>query len=364
MKQLAIAATLAGGLATGAQGGGVDRSGQPLGAIFTPGNYIEFSFATVNPEVTGTQNGSGASSGNQAIGFGDVGMTAKFAVSEKLDFALIFDRPFGADIAYPTSTGYFAAGAEAELTTSAVSAVTRYKFGNGFSAHAGLRYQSYYSRATVPFVGNWTGTSSADFSFGYLAGVAYERPEMALRVALTYFSKIGHDLPTIEDSVLGAGRASILSVETPQAVNLDFQTGVAPGTLVFGGVRWVNWSDFSIAPDDYVTLAGGQPLVEFENDTFTYTLGVGRQLTENWSVALTAVHEPGHGGFQSNLRPVDGQSALGLGVTYMQEGFNIQAGLQHIWLGDATTTIDEVNPIAEFEDNTALAFGLKMGFSF
>ena len=37
-------------------------------------------------------------------------------------------------------------------------------------------------------------------------------------------------------------------VDTPQSVQLDFQTGVAPKTLVFGYVRWVDWSEFSISP--------------------------------------------------------------------------------------------------------------------
>ena len=37
-------------------------------------------------------------------------------------------------------------------------------------------------------------------------------------------------------------------LETPQSVQLDFQTGVAPKTLVFGYVRWVDWTEFNVTP--------------------------------------------------------------------------------------------------------------------
>ena len=45
------------------------------------------------------------------------------------------------------------------------------------------------------------------------------------------------------------------------------------------------------------------------------------------------------------------------------EVVDVQAGVQHIWIGDATTA---VGPAAggEFEDNTAVGFGVKVGYTF
>lgn len=372
MKHLGMVATIATALGAPALAGGVDRSGQPIGIIFESGNYIEFSFASVAPDISGIQSiplspasPAGADSGDQARGYGYMGLGLKFGVTDNIDVALIYDQPFGASVAYPVGTGFYAMGASANLRADAFTAIGRYRFGGGFSAYAGLREQSFGAEAMVPFVSGYSGSTDTDHSFGYLLGAAYERPEMALRVALTYFSKVSHDLTATENSgALGGGRVSALTVETPQSVNLDFQTGIAPGTLVFGGVRWANWSDFDITPDDYKTLTSGRSLVSYDDDTFTYTLGIGRQLSENWALALTATHEPSTGGFRSNLNPTDGRSALGLGVTYTQDGFKLQAGLQHIWIGGGTTSLDGVNPAAEFEDNTALAFGMKAGFSF
>jgi len=49
---------------------------------------------------------------------------------------------------------------------------------------------------------------------------------------------------------------------------------------------------------------------------------------------------------------------VGLGGTYTSGNMKVTGGLQYIMIGDATTTIG-----AQFDDNTALAFGLKLGFT-
>ena len=73
--------------------------------------------------------------------------------------------------------------------------------------------------------------------------------------------------------------------------------------------------------------------------------------------------QPGTGGFKSNLFPPDGRTAVGMGVTYTQDNFKLQAGLQHVWFGDGTTQLGGA-PAGEFTDNTAVAFGMKAGFTF
>ncbi len=376
MKNLIAAATAASLAATAGYAGGVDRSGQGIAPIFEDGNSLEFSFTSVNPSVSGTQllpnppfSGTpGSSSGGMANTYGHTGMAFKFDSSDSFSTAFIYEEPFGADVTYPMGTGYFASiggSSIARLNSDSFTGIGRYKFGGGFSVHGGVRVQKFDANAMIPFVFGYTGATSTDTGYGYLVGAAYERPDIALRVALTYNSSIKHELATNESSLRlpPGGPSTITTAETPESINLDFQTGVAPGTLVFGGVRYVNWSDFVIAPAHYGTLTGGLPLVSFADDTITYTLGVGRQLNENWSIALSAVHEPATGGLKSNLAPTDGRSAIGIGAIYRQDGFKLQAGIQHIWIGDANTNVFGFTG-GSFTDNTALAFGLKAGFTF
>ncbi len=366
MKNLLAAATAASLAATAGYAGGVDRSGQGIAPIFEDGNYIEFSFTSVNPSVSGTGVfvTPGAMSGDMANSYGYTGMALKFDANDSFSTAFIYEEPFGADVNYPVGTGYFAAGSTANLNSDSFTGIGRYKFGGGFSVHGGVRVQKFDANAMIPFIAGYTGATSTDTGYGYLVGAAYERPEIALRVALTYNSSIKHKLATAESSFLlpPGGPSTTTTIETPESINLDFQTGVAPGTLVFGGVRYVNWSDFVIAPAHYTFLTG-VPLVSFADDTITYTLGVGRQLDENWSIAVSAVHEPATGGLKSNLAPTDGRSAIGLGGIYQQDGFKLQAGIQHIWIGDANTNVFGFTG-GSFTDNTALAFGLKAGFTF
>ena len=151
------------------------------------------------------------------------------------------------------------------------------------------------------------------------------------------------------------GTAGDLSAKMPESVNLDFQTGVAANTLVFGSVRWAGWSDASITD----TLAG--ELVSYDEDTVSYTLGVGRKFSDTLSGALTVGYEKAQGGAASNLSPTDGNMSFGIGATYaMGNGMELTGGVRYVIPGDATTeTIGAV-----FEDNSAVAIGLKVAYSF
>lgn len=367
MIRVSLAAAALALSAHGVTAGGIDRSGQPIGIIFETGNYVEFSFRSANPEVSGvgapTGPTPGATTGDATPSYGLFSSGLKFAINDQVDAALIFDQPFGADLAYPPSF-YFASGATANLRSNAMTGIVRYKFADKFSVYAGLRQQTMKANVGVPYVAGYTANGSNDTQLGYLIGAAYERPDIALRVALTYYSSVDHRLSTFETSGFAPlGVTSTTKIETPQAINLDFQTGIAPKTLLFGGVRWVEWSKFAIAPSHFAAITGGAPLVSFSDDRLTYSLGIGRQLSDNWSVAASVTHEPQVGGFASNLSPTDGYSSVGVGAIYRQDNMKLQAGVSHTWIGDATTALFGA-PAGNFADNTALGFGLKVGFNF
>jgi long-subunit fatty acid transport protein len=169
---------------------------------------------------------------------------------------------------------------------------------------------------------------------------------MALRVALTYSSAIELAL----DGTVGDMNATM-----PQSVNLEFQSGVAANTLVFGSVRWAEWSEGQITD----TLAG--ELVSWDDDVVTYSLGVGRKFSDSISGAISIGHEKALGGASSNLSPTDGYTSLSVGGTYtMASGIELTAGARYIMAGDTTTeTIG-----AAFEDNSAVAFGVKVAYTY
>lgn len=190
--------------------------------------------------------------------FLQLGAAYKADINDRLSYAIIYDQPFGADVDYPTGTGYFAAY-PAEFESHAITGLLRYKFQNNFSVHGGLRVQSVEATAAVPFVAYYRVSGDRDIGVGYVIGGAYERPDIALRVALTYNSGIKHDVQTSESFGGVPIPGSNTEIETPQSVNLDFQTGIAQDTLLFGGIRWAEWSEFDITPIGYQGPQAARP---------------------------------------------------------------------------------------------------------
>ena len=368
MKNAIAAASILALGASGALAGGIDRSGQSIAVIFEPGTYVELSFGQVMPSVSGVgtvfSGTPGADSGNMTADYTQLGLAYKTELTDGLDMALIFDQPFGADVSYPASA-YFATGSVADLDTSAITALLNYRTASNFSVHGGLRVQSFSAEATVfPLLLGYTVSGAMDQGFGYLIGVAFEKPEIALRVALTYNSAIEHSLATTETSdALGGPNASTTVINTPQSVNLEFKTGIAADTLLFGSVRWVEWSAFDITPADYFVLTSGGSLVSYDDDRISYSLGIGRRLNDTWSVAATAGFEKTLGGFSSNLGPTDGNKNIGVGATYTRGNMKITGGVRYVKIGDAQTTLDDVNAASDFTGNSAIGFGIKVAFS-
>ena len=150
-------------------------------------------------------------------------------------------------------------------------------------------------------------------------------------------------------------------VDTPQSVQLDFQTGVSPKTLVFGYVRWVDWSEFSIAPELYeaqtATLLGApRPLVAYEHDWWTYNLGVGRQLTDTLAGSLSVTWEPSVGGEMTSLGPYDGRTTATAALSYELGPWNITGGISAGVLGDTHNFLD-----TDFNDGSVWGAGVGGG---
>jgi long-subunit fatty acid transport protein len=359
--------------AGGVHAGALDRTGQSVDVLFEDGRYVEFSFATVSPTLSGVATSpfpSGSGSGDIAPSYQQFSGAYKADINDRFSYAVILDQPFDAEVDYPAGTGYFAAGSNAEFDATALTGLLQYNTTSGVSVYGGLRLQSVEANASIQFgvpIGpgtlDYTADAARDYSLGYVIGVAYERPEIALRVSLTYNSEIGHEVDTVEtDSFLGTLN-TVTQLETPQSVNLAFQTGVAADTLVFGGVRWVDWNDFDLTPSQFQTRTGGASILSYQDDVTTYTLGVGRKLNDTWSVAASIGYEQTEGSFFTNLGPSDGQRSVGLAAIYTRDKMKITTGLRYIDIGDTVTSVGG-NEAARFEGNSAVAFGVKVGFNF
>ncbi len=353
-----------------ASAGGLDRSGQPVGILFEDGNVIELSFGFISPNVSGEAVGLGLTgeSGNMAGSYAQFGGGVKYQYTDEIALALIFDQPYGASVDYgDLKDGFFTQEATADVSSTSLTGLAQYQIDGNFSVHGGVRMQTVEAKVVKPPVLGYEIDADPSTAFGYVLGAAYERPEIALRVALTYNSAIEHDIDAVETcgAPLCSGESETTSVETPESFNLDFQSGVAEDTLVFGSIRYAKWTQFDYAPPGHVALGQGS-LQSYDDDTVAYNIGVGRRFSDEWSGAVSFGYEAGTGDFAGVLAPTDGNKSIGLGGTYTGDGFKVTGGLRYIMLGDADLEHPAIPGAVgvEFTDNYAIGAGLKITRSF
>ncbi|MCH4246435.1 long-chain fatty acid transporter [Acinetobacter populi] len=229
-------------------------------------------------------------------------------------------------------------------------------------------------------------------AWGWLAGVAYQIPEIALKASLTYRSKIDYDINVKENisaisalSLLGMDPTTITgtpgktSITTPQSVNLDLQSGIMADTVAFANIRWVNWKDFSIRPYQFgltseavgplVSRPNGFNLVEYSDDQWSVTTGVGRKFSDKWAGNVSVGWDSGAGNPVTTLGPTEGYWNVGLGLQYSPApNYFVAGGVKYFWLGDAKAQTGAQSGgeeyVAKFSDNNAIAYGLKLGYRF
>ena len=346
---------------TAATAGGIDRSGQFIGVLFEEGgetgSYAQLSFGTVSPDANaGDLLGGAVTTSDPLQDYNSIGLAFKTEFNDQWSAAVIFDEPYGTDVEYTSGvfSGTPVGNGQAFISSTAITGILRYKIDGNFSVHGGLRAQEI---GGVVVAAPGILEAESDFDYGFLVGAAYERPEIALRVALTYNSEIDNDLSGSRNFA----PIDDFTVTSPESLNLEFQTGIAEDTLLFGTVRHVRW-------DGYSLVADGETFANFTNNTTTYTLGIGRRITDDFSVFATIGNEAdGVTPSTTALAPTTGFTSVGIGASYTIDQFEISGGVTYVDLGDQLVNIDQDNlpgEIFDFDDNSAVGVGLRVGYNF
>ena len=247
-----------------ATAGGMDRATTGTSTLFEVGSYAELSYASTTPSVgpnaTPTLSVDGGMNVTQS--FTTTQFSFKTDLNDKLSVAISSNNnPFGVDVDYDdfaTGGGAYAGitSLRANLDSTAVTVMARYKITDRVSAIAALKYQTVSGTAdvSVPMTaasqalgggdvdGNVSLTRASDTNS--IVGASYEIPEIALRVVGTYESEATFDPSVIaEPSGVNTGPGQI---KTPEVLMLEFQSGVAANTLVFGSIRQAKWENAQV----------------------------------------------------------------------------------------------------------------------
>ncbi|WP_314914129.1 transporter [Acinetobacter harbinensis] len=355
---------------------GLDRSGQSISAFLQSGNYAEAGISVLDPDVQGTSSVKGFEGeriSDMAEDYYFPTAAIKIQATDKISLGLLYDQPFGADSQYPADTKSFSdrgEGTAVEVKTNNITALIGYQPTENWNVYAGPVYQTV--KANVSLRGAAYGALSGydiklkeEDAYGWLAGFAYSIPEIALKAAVTYRSEIKHEVETSESFAFGLLRPASTTTEvtTPQSVNLDLQTGIAQDTLAFANIRWVHWDQFAVTPD-VLKAKSNNNLIDYSDDQWSATVGLGRKFNAKWSGTAAIGWDSGAGNPVTTLGPTDGYWSVGLGGQYSPaENYFIAGGVKYFWLGDAQAQTGG-KVAGNFEDNTAIGYGMKIGYRF
>lgn len=393
--------------------------------------------AATTPSPTTSEEGRDIN--NMALNYDFINYGAKADVNDKVSVGVFFDQPWGADVEFTGNNNFVNGTEQAALAAKAAKAAAAKAAAAAYQAdptnqilaytaqQAGAAYNIASNVAQHPNEGtnasvdskNFTGLVGVKFGeknnwqvyggpvlqklegevhlrgtaynstqgydgifaqsngYGWMAGLAYSKPEIALKAALTYRSEIDHDTVAYEYMpATGESGSYDMTITTPKSVNVDFQTGLNPTTLLTAKLRWVPWSDFSIKPPLYNATTkkavgadfkplypNGLNLIDYSDDGWAAEVGLGKKLNNQWAVSGSVGWDSGAGGPITTLGPVEGHWNVGLGAKYnVTPEVAVSAGVKYLMFGDAKSKIPNGDLVGDFQNNDAWIYGLRLTY--
>ncbi|UIJ96581.1 OmpP1/FadL family transporter [Sinorhizobium meliloti] len=332
LKQGILAAVAGMLVASAAQAGGLERSGYNIDLLFDPSDYAAEATATyVNPQrklknvedtdtaptnpLTGEYGGGDLSGRPNSVddteSYWAPRIGIKAAMGDSIDCMADYSQPWGAH----TNPGQNWAGANNNIETKVESdnyaATCSYKWAMGpgyFRVIGGAFYQEVggfkerlvQDPAFLPFGLSGVGRLELeDNGWGWRTGVAYEIPEYAMRASLVYNSAVDLDDLTgfIDLRQVGLTKYDVSgSASMPDSLELKVQSGIAPGWLAFGSVKWTDWSQLQVVkfcPAAETPLTPCTSLDLLYRDGWTVTGGIGHKFNDQWSGAVSLTWDRG-----------------------------------------------------------------------
>ena len=356
-----------------ADAGGFSRGTADTDILFEPGNFnARTSITVVSPErkiVSGPSNVGH----DYADTYVMPSLAAKFRISDNLSCAGTIANAYGAASSFDsprlTAGGTPGQGKLEESFTImeyGATCAVGFDLNKGrLSILGGVFVEDFDYDLSVgqmlPLPGtpvvNALGVDLSGTAVGWRAGVAYEIPEIALRAQLLYRSGTKIDasgrgnllVPDVGVVGLGAGGEGKL----PQSIEAKFQTGIAPGWLAYGSVKWTDWS-----VNRTLTLDVGNGAVQTQNeyywrDGWTVMGGIGHSFTDQISGTAFLMWDRGTStGYDLHGDVV----TLGAGLI-MKDGFG------ELRLGGGVSRVGSVKETAYGDGSSAANYAVGSGWS-
>ncbi|MDC0913673.1 hypothetical protein OAQ47_07110 [Paracoccaceae bacterium] len=389
--------------ASQATAGGWEASKLDTSFMYKEGGFTEFSYGSLDYNVKANATNNGATLGvtghktaksqtrpafSLKMGFGDFDFGVSSFTSGSIqmqggagkiiDPAINFEA---GEAAAPQATQ--PAGAtfvpDADATLNTMSFIGKYNVSENFGVIIGASQNSLAKTKITTIVGTYD--IKAKSAMGSIMGVVYSQPDIAMRVELlvqpkstikaesSYTEATGGGNSADEwtfAATSGAGVSSDTSFTTtlsrPEMITLNFQSGIAADTLLYGSIHKAAWKSAQItaATDSAVTT-----VTSAFTDTTALSLGVARKINDQLALTASFSSEDGGGKTSTSLfTQSNGSQGVSLGARYTVDNITISGGYNYTNVGDVTVNNSSAVQQAVYKNNSVSAFGFKIGFSF
>jgi long-chain fatty acid transport protein len=365
-------AALAGTAASTAYAGGLEANGYNWDLLFDPATYTgkgTLSYVMIDHDIQNPGYGPGTVATSSDRVYYNMAFKTDFAPNGSCLVSV--QNPWGSgtdrDAAYARATNQ---AVRERLTSNDIGATCSYGFGVGpgiASIIGGVSAQqlNYEATLALPVPGPIVRTETVDLdgtSVGWRLGAAYEVPEMALRVSAIYNAAVDYELDGTAFGNLLPRVGATADVTMPQSLEIKAQTGVAPGWLALGSIKWVDWSVLNVLSVNNPVRPVGTTL-NYE-DGWTVSAGVAHVLSEQLTVLGTLTWDKGtsrrnDAGVLANGVQSDRLGAS-LGAAYRpSKNFELSGGVSYSMISADSNALGET-----WDTGSVLAFSVSAKASF
>ncbi|MDB4130164.1 hypothetical protein N9581_00460 [Amylibacter sp.] len=360
--------------ASSAYAGGMEVTRLPTSMMFEDGNYASLSFGKFSPDVTDNVY---ATNGSMYKDRSAITATFKTQISDKISIGFASYKSAEIQLDYSNASVLFSSqelpDPYVDLGIETMALLGRYEVFNNISIVGGLKYSKGSGGGNVLISPQGVIVAGEDTSLGGIIGFSYENPEIAMRISGVYQAK--QDMEHATTTTLTGESFDLEDTKSalPASFTIDFQTGIAADTLLFGSIHHALWDDAHISFWSEGELGGtdgagnGTGYVQKTTwtDTTSLSLGIGRKLSEKWSVSTSLNYEaPSEAAGTSLLSTTDGVRGITLGGKYTFDKMTLTAGVNYSQLGDKKVDPAGALPEGSFTDNSVTSFGIKLGYNF
>ena len=385
--------------ASQATAGGWEASKLDTSFMYHEGGFTEFSYGSLDYNVKANATNNGATLGvtdhktaksqtrpafSLKMGFGDFDFGVSSFTSGSIQMQGGAGKIIDPEIAFSGDlkpTAAQPAGAtfvpDADATLNTMSFIGKYNVSENFGVIIGASENSLAKTKITTILGTYD--VKAKSAMGSIMGVVYSQPDIAMRVELlvqpkstikadsSYTEATGGGNSADEWTAAAGGVSSDASFTTtlsrPETITLNFQSGIAADTLLYGSIHKAAWKSAQItaATDSALTT-----VTSAFTDTTALSLGVARKINDQLALTASFSSEDGGGKTSKSLfTQSNGSQGISLGARYTVDNIIISGGYNYTNVGDVTVT-DSTGALqqAVYKNNSVSALGFKIGFSF